>query len=284
MYQAREKRPKPITDKKVLTGWNGLMISGFCRAYQVLGERAYLDAAKRAGAFIRNTMTTSDGRLLRRYEDGEAAHGGVLPDYAYMIAAYLDLYESTFDESWLKEALRLQALTLELFLDPKQGGFFFTPKDGEKLIARGRNGFDQARPSGNGVMAMNLLRTAELTGKQDLRAHAQKTLDYFGSRVTASAMGFSALLNALDFSQKGTREIFIAGAPDDPATLALIEAVWKDPSPNRVIALVKPGIEKLLPPAAGKDPVDGRPAAYVCKNFTCKAPVTTPEELRALNK
>ena len=92
------------------------------------------------------------------------------------------------------------------------------------------------------------------------------------------------MLNALDFSQAGTREIFIAGASDDPATRALIEAVWKDPSPNRVIALVKPGLEKLLPPAAGKDTVDGRPAAYVCKNFTCKAPVTTPEELKALNK
>ena len=284
MYEAREKRPKPVTDKKVLTGWNGLMISGFCRAYQALGERAYLDAAKKTGGFIKSTMTKENGRLLRRWEDGEAAHAGVLPDYAYMIAAYLDLYETTFDAAWLKEAMRLNALTLELFSDEKQGGFFFTPKDGEKLIARGRNGFDQARPSGNGIMAMNLLRLAELTGNQDMRAHAQKTLDYFGARVSGSALGFASLLNALDFSQAGTREIFIAGAPDDPATHALIEAVWKDPSPNRVIALVTPGIEKLLPPAVGRTTVDGRPAAYVCKNFTCKAPVTTPEELKALNK
>ena len=228
-------------------------------------------------------MTKDDGRLYRRWQEGEAGNDGVLPDYAYTVAAYLDLYECTFDTAWLEEALRLNKLTIQLFNDPKQGGFFFTPNDGEKLIARGRNGFDQARPSGNGVMAQNLFRIAELTGDLALRGEAQKTLNYFGTGIAGSAIGFSALLNALDFAQS-PREIFIAGDLDDPQTRALIEAVWRDPNANRVIALVTPGIEKLLPPAEGKTMVDGKPAAYVCFNFTCKAPVTTPEELKALNK
>ena len=280
LYENRENRPKPLTDRKILASWNGLMISGFARSYQALGDPRHLDAALGAARFVKSTMTRDDGRLIRRWAGGEAAHDGVLVDYAYMIAAYLDLYETTFDAEWLKEALRLSELTIELFHDDKQGGFFFTAKDSEKLIARGKPGFDNARPSGNGAMAMNLARIAELTGDLKMKALAQKTLDYFGARVTRSPTAFGAILNALDFMD-GTREIFIAGAPNDPATRALIEAVWRDPDRNRVIALVTPEIEKLLLPAAGKRPVNGKPAAYVCRNFTCKAPVTDPAKLGA---
>ncbi|MHC4342530.1 MAG: thioredoxin domain-containing protein [Planctomycetota bacterium] len=279
MYDVREKRPKPMTDTKVLSGWNGLMISGFAKAYQALGETSYLDSALAAGRFLRKELI-KEGRLQRRWAEGEAAHDAVAADYAYVIAAFLDLYESTFEIEWLEEALRLNRKAVELFYDPKEGGFFFTAKDGEKLIARGKSGFDQARPSGNGVMALNLLRIAELSGDMEAREKAKKTLDYFGARVSQAALGFSAVLNALDFMQKDTREIFIAGPMEDPATRALIDAVWKDPSPNRVVALVTPGVEKLLPPAKGKVVVDGKPAAYVCRNFTCAAPVTDPKLMR----
>ena len=107
-------------------------------------------------------------------------------------------------------------------------------------------------------------------------AQAQKTLEYYGARVTQAALGFGSVLNALDFAQPGTREIFIAGDPGDAATRALVEAVWRNPDPNRVLAVVTPGLEKLLPPAAGKTMVDGKPAAYVCRNFACEAPTTDP--------
>ncbi|MHC4548331.1 MAG: thioredoxin domain-containing protein [Planctomycetota bacterium] len=279
MYEVREQRAKPITDEKVLTAWNALMISGLAKAYQALGDEALLESAVRAAGFVRANLVR-DGRLLRRWADGEAAHGAVLDDHAYLIAAYLDLYESTFDQAWLAEALRLNALTLEHFHDAKEGGFFYTAADGEKLIARGKPGFDNARPSGNGVMAMNLLRIAELTGDLEARERAHKTLEYFGTRVTQAALGFGAVLNALDFAQNGTREIFVAGDPTDAATQALITAVWRNPDPNRVLALVTPGLERLLPPARGKTPVDGKPAAYVCRNFTCDAPTTDPADLR----
>jgi len=280
LYLAREERPKPITDTKVLAGWNGLMISGFCKAYQVFHDESYLASALNAGRFLK-TQLIGEKQMMRRWSDGEAAHDAVLADYAYVIAAFLDLYETTFDEAWLAEALRLKDLTVELFYDEKEGGFWFTSKTAEKLIARGKPGTDNARPSGNGSMVFNLLRVASLTGDSKAREMAEKTLRFFGARVTQSALGFSTLLNAIDWWKGGANEIFIAGPKDDPRTRALIEAVWNDPRPNRVLALVTPGVEKLLPPAAGKEAVAGAPAAYVCRNFTCKAPVTKPEEIAA---
>ncbi|HEX5139067.1 MAG TPA: thioredoxin domain-containing protein [Planctomycetota bacterium] len=278
LYAGREKRPKPMTDAKVLASWNALMISGFCRAYQALGDRADLDAAVNAGRFLRKRLVKG-GRVLRRWADGEAAHEGVLDDYAHLVAAWLDLYETTFDRAWLEEALAIHGKTVELFGDAEEGGFFFTAKDGEELLARGKPGFDSAIPSGNGTMAMNLLRIHKLTGDREARELAMRTIGRFGGSIAQAPLGTGALLNALDFAQEGSREIFIAGGADDPATRALVEAVWKNPDPNRVLALVTPGLEALLPPAAGKAPVKGKPAAYVCRDFACEAPVTDPAAL-----
>ena len=278
MYEAREKRPKPMTDTKVLAGWNGLMISGFCRAYQALGEPSHLESAVRAGTFVRNEMWR-DGRLLRRWAEGEAAHDGVLDDYAWVVAAWLDLYECTFDESWLRDAIALQKKADELFQDAARGGYFYTAKDGEKLIVRGKDAYDKARPSGNGVMGQNLARLLHFTGNLAYREQAKRTIDAFGETVGRASYSSAQLLNALDFLADDTREIFVAGARDDAATKALIERVWRDPNPNRVIALVTPGLVKLLPPAKGKEPVDGKPAAYVCRGFACLAPVTDPEQI-----
>ncbi len=277
MYAEREKRPKPMTDTKVLADWNGLMISGLCKGYQALGEQAWLDAAVRAGRFLRTTLTREDGSLIRRWAGGEAAHEGVLSDHAYVVQAYLDLYETTFDADWLRAAIALSKVTVERFYDPKEGGFFYTSDRAEALIARGKSGYDNATPSGNGVMALNLLRLFELTGDPKAKEQARKTLDFFGARVGASALGFSAVLIALDFEASKPRAVFIAGERE--GVKPLVEAVWRAPDPNRVLALVTPEIEKLLPPAKGKTASDGKPAAYVCRDFTCAAPVTTPAEL-----
>ena len=277
MYPEREKRPKPMTDTKVLTAWNGLMISGFARAHQAFGNDEYLAMARNAARFIKSEMT-ADGKLLRRWREGEAAHAGVVDDYAYMIAAYLDLYESDFDAAWLEEALRLTRVAIDLFYDAEEGGFFYTARDGEALITRSKNGFDAARPSANGVMPHNMLRLFALTGDTGLREKAHKTIRYFGARSTQSSLGFGAILNSAEYLLSGGREIFIAGNPEDAATLALIEAVWKDMDRNRVLAIATPGIEKLLPPAAGKTYVDGKPAMYVCRNFTCDRPITDPDD------
>jgi len=278
MYEARERRPKPITDTKVLTSWSALMVSGLCRAHQALGDEDLLAAAVKGGTFLRTAMVR-DGRVLRRWADGEAGIDGVLDDYAFLVAAFLDLYETTFDVAWLEAALRLARTTDELFGDAEGGGWFFTAHDAEALLARGKSGGESALPSGNGVMAMNLLRIGELTGDLDAGARALKALEHFGTQAAASPLGYSAVLNALDFAQPGTREIFIAGDPAAPATRRLVEAVWRNPDPNRVIAVVTPGLAQVLPPAEGKVPVKGQPAAYVCRNFVCEAPTTDPAAL-----
>ena len=278
MYATREKRPKPFTDEKVLAGWNGLMISGFCKSYQALGEKSHLDSAVRAGEFVRRKMW-KDGRLLRRWAGGDAAHDGVLDDYAWVVRAWLDLYETTFDESWLRDAIALQKKADELFMDKAKGGYFYTTKDGENLIARGKDAFDHARPAGNSVMAHNLLRLMHFTGNLAYREEAQRTFNAFGEQAPRALFYFGALMCALDFAADDTREIFIAGARDDKRTQALIDTVWHDTNPNRVLALVTPELEKLLPPTKGKEPVKGAPAAYVCRNFTCLAPVTDPAKL-----
>jgi uncharacterized protein YyaL (SSP411 family) len=271
MYEAREKRPKPMTDKKGLTGWNGLMISGFCRSWQFLGEQSHLDAAVRAGKFLRERMW-KDGRLLRRFAEGDAAHDGVLDDYAWVVAAWLDLYESTFDEQWLKDAIALQKTGDELFFDPAGGGYFYTPKNGEKLIARGKDAFDHARPAGNAIMAHNLLRLMHFTGDLSYRDRANKTFGAFGESAGRALFYYSALLCALDFASEDTREIFVAeGAGFDE----LVTAVWRHPNRNRVLA--KP--TSLLEPSKGKKAVDGKAAAYVCRNFSCLQPVTEPAKI-----
>ena len=278
MYEAREKRPKPMTDTKVLAGWNGLMVSGLCRSYQALGEQSHLDAAVRAGSFVRKEMWR-DGRLLRRWAEGDAAHDGVLDDYAWVVAAWLDLYECTFDESWLRDAIALQKTADELFLDAANGGYFYTAKDGEALIVRSKDAYDKSRPSGNSVMAQNNSRLMHLTGNLAYGDQARRTLEAFGALMGSNPFGLAGLLNALDFMSKDTREVFVTGKLDDPTTRAFIERVWRDTNPNRVLVVVTPEIGELLPPAKGKDLVEGKPAAYVCRNFTCLAPVTDPSKL-----
>jgi len=282
LYEARERRPKPMTDRKILADWNGLMISGLCRAHQALGDAALLDAALRAGAFVLATMV-EEGRVVRRRVcEGEGAHLGVLDDHAFLVQACLDLYETSFERRWLEAALSIAARARDLFHDGAgRGGWFYTARDGEALLARGKNGYDQARPSGNGVMAMNDLRIAALTGDAAARERAEGTFSFFGARVAESALGFSALLSALEFSRGGVRQIFFAGRRDDPALRSLVEAAWRDPDPHRVLALAEPGVEALLPAARGKAPAAGRAAAYVCRDFACRAPVTDPAALRS---
>ncbi|NJN14165.1 MAG: thioredoxin domain-containing protein [Planctomycetes bacterium] len=170
----------------------------------------------RAGEFVLARFWKED-HLLRRWAGGEAAFGGVLDDYAYLLQGFLDLYETTFEERWITAALALNESVIAQFYDSGQGGFFFTPEGGEELIARGKSGFDNARPSGNGIMALNLLRLYELTGDKRHHERARKTLDFFGARVTASALGFSTILNALDFAASKPRSVFLAGEAGLPA-------------------------------------------------------------------
>ncbi|MBI4391680.1 MAG: thioredoxin domain-containing protein, partial [candidate division NC10 bacterium] len=284
LFGARDKRVKPGRDEKILTAWNGLMISVCAAAGAALGHEAALEAAVRAAEFIERHLT-KDGRLLRTWTAGEAKLNGYLDDYAFLTAALLDLYEATLEDRFLRRAEALHRVTLEQFWDEAEGGFFFTAKDHERLVARMKSAYDEAIPSGAAVGTMNLLRFASLTGEEAYRRMADRV---FGSLLRAmeqSPSGFGHLLLALDFATRGPVEVVLVGPREAPAMRAMREVVHRRHLPNRVLAHVDPGAPAgplAGPLVEGKRAVDGQVTAYVCRHFTCSAPVTDPEAFRAL--
>ena len=179
LFEAREARVKPGRDEKVQVNWNGLMISAFALAYQVLGKPAYLEAAERAARFILERMRTDEGGLLHVYKDGRARIDGYQDDYAFLINALIDLYQATFEVTWLKTARELTETMIDRFWDEVEGGFFFVGKDHEALIVRSKNPYDNAIPSGNSVGTIALLRLGALLGREDFREKAERTLKLF---------------------------------------------------------------------------------------------------------
>jgi len=283
LMKARERRVRPGRDDKILADWNGLMISALACGARVLGEDRYARAAERAARLILEKMTR-DGRLLHSYMDGLARHPGYLTDYAFLVAAFLDLYEATFDPAWVAEAHALSARMIDLFRDGRDGGFYFTARDHEPLIARTREGNDGAIPAGASVAALALPRLAALTGDDSFRKNAEEALRLYGDRIERFPSAFGMMLCALDQHLDGVRQIVLAGRRDDPALRPFLQVLREAYEPNIVLALADPGAAdagRLVSLVAGKTPVGGRPAAYVCEGGTCRAPVLSAAELLA---
>jgi uncharacterized protein YyaL (SSP411 family) len=283
LLAARRARVPPATDDKVLASWNGLMISACAQTHQVLGAQDCLQAAQRAARYVLGSMRKPDGRLHAVARAGRAHVDACLDDYAFLIQGLLDLYESDFDDHWLREARALARVLTEEFEDGENGGFFTTGARHERLIARLKNPHDGALPSGNGVHALNLLRLAELSGELEWARQAERTITSLGALVNRYPAAFSQLLMAVDVLAQGPREIVIAGALDDARVQALLGAVRGTFAPQRVIALARPGAEAATSPLlAGRIPRAGEVRAYVCRNYTCANPVQESEALRAL--
>ena len=283
LFALREQRVKPDRDDKILTDWNALMIGSMAQAYMVLGNRAYLRAAEGSMRFILDTLC-KDGRLLHVYKDGIAKLNGYLDDYAFTIGALIDLYEATFEPSWLETALSLNDTMNDQFWDDKDGAYFFTSADHEQLIVRSKNPYDNAVPSGNSVAVHNLLRLSAYTGRSDLRDKAERTLIVFHDMIKASPGGFGQLLCGLAWLQHGGQEIAVIGSPDDENTVAMLSVIRQHFRPYMVVALYDPisatqAPADLIPLLADRPQVDGKPTVYVCRNFVCQRPVTTVEEL-----
>jgi len=280
MCAARAQRVPPALDDKILTAWNGLIIASLARAARVLDEPRYAESASRAADFVL-THLRQDGRLLRTHRDGTSRLAGYLSDYAFFIEGLLNLYEATFEERWLQEAVALNDVVIAHYLDRAGGGFFFTADDAEQLIARTKNPRDGAIPSGNSVQAMNLLRLAELLDRADYRACAEGIFRAFKPAVESSPGQFERLLCAVDFYHDRSRQIAIIGQRDAPATRELIRTVYAKYLPNKVVAWAAgaqgDGAIALL---RGKQPVDGKPAAFVCERYVCRKPATTAADLR----
>jgi len=275
LYEARAKRVWPALDDKRLTSWNALMIAAMAEAGAIFGRADFLDAARGCAEFVLRDLRDSDGRLLRTYKDGEAKLNAYLEDHAFLLEALVTLYEATFEERWFSAARSLADTMIERFADEERGGFFETSSDHERLLARRKDLEDHPIPSGNASAALGLLRLAALTGEHDYEQRAVGVLRLLHPIAVSHPHAFSHLLQALDFHLGPVREVALAGAD----TAALESVVRSRFRPYVVLAGGAPGEVALL---EGREPIGGKPTAYVCEGFACKAPVTEPEALDEL--
>lgn len=288
LFSSRENRAHPHLDDKILTGWNGLMISALAKAYQVLRDREYLDSAEHAARFLsENLYDRTRERLYRRYRDGEARFEGSSQDYAFSVQAFLDLYEASFRIEWLEFAIRLAEKHLELFWDDYRGGFFDTTGEDSSLILRTKGDYDGAEPSGSSVAALNLLRLSRITNSPALREKAERTMDSFTGELEGAPESLPALLSAVIWRTSGSKEIVIAGRPEEPGTERLLGIVHSMFIPEKVILLADGGegqrrLSAHLPFLEDMKPLSGKPTAYICHEYACQSPTSEPEELARL--
>jgi uncharacterized protein YyaL (SSP411 family) len=282
LFAEREKRIKPARDEKILVEWNGLMIHALAECGVVLGRQDALDAAIAAADFILTQMSQPDGKLYRSYKDGRARLNAYLEDYAAFARSLVALYEATFDLRWLGEASRLTQVIFEQFHDSENGGFFQTGIDHEVLVTRRKDYIDNAIPSGNSMTVELLLRLAVLVENEQYRREATRVLLTLKGAMGQQPTGFGRLLTALNALLQPSQEIAIVGNLNDPATQALLAEVRRRYLPTTVLALKQPDEESMLPLFADRGLVNNQPAAYVCENYACKLPVTTPEALGEL--
>ncbi len=279
LLQARHRRPRPHTDDKILTSWNGLAISAFAYAYQALGEEVYLNVARNCADFIL-THLYKDGRLLRRYRAGDAAIEATLEDYSYLIQGLIDLYEASLDPRWIREAVTLNQQMMNLFWDNTNGGFFFTSKR-EDLPAEIKEDYDGPTPSGNSVAALTLLRLNEFTGNPELKEKAETIFKVFNEGIEAQPSAHTYMLSALDFYYGAPKEIVVATESLEEGR-EMIREIQTRFLPNKVLSAVI-GEEHPLQSSLteGKIPIQEKPTVYICQNFTCKTPVTDLASLRS---
>jgi uncharacterized protein len=289
LLAARSQRVRPGKDDKILVSWNGLMIDALARAGVILRGPLYLQAAAKAATFILQKMTREDGRLLHTYRHGQARLDAYLDDYACLINALVTLYETTFDEGWIDHAVRLADVMLARFADRDHGGFFYTADDHEQLIARNKDLHDSSTPSGNAMAATALIRLGKLTGRHDYLGAAEDTLHAGLAVMERSPTAAGQMLIALDMFLGPMPEIVILGSREQEATAETIFKLHHTSIPSRVIACRDPAGGRhrsphLDPLFAGKSAGASEPTVFVCRDFTCQAPVSGPEAVDKLLK
>jgi uncharacterized protein YyaL (SSP411 family) len=284
VYAARLERVPPLLDDKVLAAWNGLMIDAMAEGYRVLGDARYLESARRAARFVLDGLGRPDGGLYRTARGGLAHISAFLEDYAYVSDALVSLYEVSGERLWLDQALRLAELMLRDF-GAEGGAFFHTPSEQGGLIARVREGHDGALPNPNAVAARALARLGHHFDRPELLARAESALTVYATSIARAPRAFATTLRVLDFLLEGPTELVLVGAPGAADTLALARAISGVYLPNRLQTLADPTQPSELPSARGKTLVAGQAALYVCRHFSCQAPITSAEAVpRALEQ
>ncbi|HIM26897.1 MAG TPA: thioredoxin domain-containing protein [Candidatus Marinimicrobia bacterium] len=278
LFNVREKRIHPLKDDKILTDWNGLMIAALAKAAIVLDEPVYLDAAEKAAEFALHSI--SDGeRLLKRYRNGVAALDAHLDDYAFMAWGLLELYEATFAIKYLSQALDLMNIMVEDFWDDKNGGFFLGSDQSEKLIVRSKTAYDGAIPSGNSVAVMNMVKLTRITGNTNWAELAEKTIRAFSEDVNRVPTGYTLMLTAFMFDTQNSKEIVIVGDSRDRNTKRFLHTIRAGYAPHKVLLFKDTAgndnkLEQLASWTSTQNSINGKPTAYVCKNFACNQPTS----------
>ena len=278
LFAAREKRVRPGRDEKVLTSWNGLMISGFAKGYGITGDVKYLQSATRAVEFIESKIAAADGRLLRTFKDGHAKLNAYLDDYAFYVSGLLDLFAVDSKQTYLDKAIKYTDFMIKHFWDEKEGNLFFTSDDHEKLIVRTKSFYDLAIPSGNSVAAANLLRLYHYTQNDDHLNRSVKIMKA-GSRPAAeNPFGFGQMLNSIYLYVKRPVEVTVIA---DGGVSEMAEWLNRQFLPDGIKAIVSAGeLESLQKKYAYFRGREGNPGtAFVCRNFTCSLPLKSQQEL-----
>jgi uncharacterized protein YyaL (SSP411 family) len=283
LLEERSKRRRPAIDDKILTSWNGLAISAFAYAYQALQEERFLTAAEKAADFLLTRLMMKDGRLFRRYREGDVAVPATLEDYSLLVLGLIDLYEADLRSRWLEHAVKLAERMIELFWDREEGGGFILSLPSGDLQVRVKEGYDGPIPSGNSAAALALLKLAELTGKEGFRTTAEKTLQIFSDSMDAEASAHTAMLSALSFLYGPPKEIVVAVKKKIDA-LPMLKEIQTRFMPDKVLCLVSeddPASAYSSPLTEGKSALEeGRPTVFICENFSCKRPITDIAALR----
>ncbi|MBI3292521.1 MAG: thioredoxin domain-containing protein [Elusimicrobia bacterium] len=293
LFQVRAKRPRPDRDDKILTSWNGLMISALARAHQILGKEkpkqgsaqtTYLEAAEAAAQFIRANLYDSKQRLLfHRWRENERSIPALADDFAFLVQGLLDLYEASFNPTWLEWAINLTEEQNKLFYDTAVGGFYMTAANHDPhLLFRIKEDTDNVEPSASSVATLNLLRLAQFTDRADFRQAAEKTLRFFSPNLKQASRSLLYMLGTMYLALSKPYQIIIAGDPASTDTQAMLTAVHARFIPNKVLMVVEGGpiqaaLAKHLPFLATIKRLKNQATAYVCINYTCQLPTTDPE-------
>jgi len=287
LFEARAKRHRPHLDDKVITAWNGLMISAFAKAHNVLGDPAYLEAAQRAADFLRTHLyREADGTLLRIWRESPSDIGGFAEDYAYLIRGLIDLYEAGFDTSRLAWAIELQQKQDDLFRDSKQGGYFSSTGEDPSVLLRMKEEYDGAEPSPNTIAALNLMRLSHLLGQPDYARRAEETLRSLLPQLQQAPLAAPIGLIALETALSPGQQIVIVGGAASSATREMLRSIRSRFLPRAVTVLIDDDAARDFFGTKAEfyrsvDAIDGKPTAYLCRDFVCELPTTSVEKFNA---
>jgi len=287
LFRVREKRVHPYKDDKILTDWNGLMIAALAKGAKAFNDPKYSDAASRAVDFILNNLRDNKGRLLHRYREGEAGIMANIDDYAFLVWGLIELYEATFDVRYLQTALELNNESITHFWDDENGGFYFTPDDGEKLLVRQKEINDGAIPSGNSVAMLNLLRLGRITADANLEQKASQIGNVFSKSVKRYPAGFTQFMVGLEFGLGPSYEVIIAGDSKAEDTGDMLQSLRRQFVPNKVVLFRSTdegegGITEIAEYTKNHISKNGKATAYVCLNYECKLPTTDIDKMLEL--